>query len=350
MQEIIINQHKIGSQHPPFIIAELSGNHQHSLAKAIKLVETAHEIGAHAIKLQTYTPDTITMNCLREEFVIKEGLWKARHLYELYQEAHLPWEWHEPILKRCKELKILAFSTPFDETAVDFLEKLEVPCYKIASLEIIDLPLIRKAAATKKPLILSTGAASLAEIDEAVSVARKAGCRDLILLKCTTAYPAEATDSNLRTIPHLAECFKTLVGISDHTLGIGVALAGIALGACVIEKHFTLSRQDGGVDDAFSLEPHEFKMLVTESKRAWQALGRIEYSPMHSEELSFSLRPSLYFDQELQVGDIVLEQHVKSIRPNRGLPPKEIGKIIGLKLAHSVKKGTPVSWELFKKN
>ncbi len=350
MKDIQIGSSFIGSSHPPFVVAELSGNHHHSLEKALKLVEMAKRAGAHAIKLQTYTPDTITLDIKGGEFLIEdqESLWKNRNLYELYQEAHLPWEWHEPIFEYCRQLKIEVFSTPFDETAVDFLETLAVPCYKIASPEIVDHNLIRKAAQTGKPLIISTAASTLVEIGEAVAVAREAGCYQLILLKCTAAYPAQPIDAHLRTIPHLANSFDTLVGLSDHTLGIGVAIASVALGACFIEKHFTLSREEKGVDSAFSLEPHEFKMLVEESKKAWEALGHIHYAPLHAERVTYSHRPSLYFVNDLPRGTIVQSQHIQSVRPGKGLPPKELSQILGLTLMEDVKRGTPVSWNLFK--
>jgi pseudaminic acid synthase len=350
MKDIIINNRRIGLNYPPYIVAEMSGNHHQSLEEALKFVNAAKEAGVHAIKLQTYTPDTITLNIPdREFFIADEGsLWKGRSLYELYQEAHLPWDWHQPIFNQCKKLGLTCFSTPFDETAVDLLEELEAPCYKIASLEIVDLPLIRKVAATKKPLIISTGASSLSEIDEAVQVAREAGCEDLILLKCTSAYPASPSDANLRTLPHLSECFSTLVGLSDHSLGIGVALASVALGACLIEKHMTLSRSTGGVDDAFSMEPAEFKALVIESERAWQSLGSIKYTPLKTESVTLSHRPSLYFDCDVEKGSIVSARHVRSVRPGKGLPPKELEHLIGLKLTKDVKMGTPVSWDLFK--
>lgn len=350
MKEICIGKYTIGPQHPPFIIAEMSGNHHQSLERALHLVDIAKETGAHALKLQTYTADTITLDIKDREFLIEDNhsLWKGKNLHELYEEAHLPWEWHGPIFERCRELDLLVFSTPFDETAIDFLEELKCPCYKIASLEIVDLPLIRKAAATGKPLIISTGASTLIEIGEAVKAARQGGCQDLILLKCTASYPASPIDSNLRTIPHLAECFNTLIGLSDHTLGIGVPLASIALGACVIEKHFTLSRQDGGVDDVFSLEPEEMKALVVESERAWQSLGSIQYTPLHSERVSFSHRPSLYFVKDMKEGETVESSHVRSVRPGNGLPPKELEKIIGLTIKQAVQYGTAVTWELFK--
>lgn len=352
MQEIVIGKHRVGLNTLPMIIAEMSGNHHQSLDEALKLVEAAKSAGVHAIKLQTYTPDTITLDIRDREFYIADenSLWKGRSLYDLYQEAHLPWEWHQPIFDYCKKLGLTCFSTPFDESAVDFLEELGSPCYKIASLEIVDLPLIRKAAATGKPLIISTGASTLAEIGEAVEAAKEAGCKDLILLRCTSAYPAMPEDAHLRTLPHLSSGFGTLVGLSDHTTGIGVALASIALGACLIEKHMTLSRTSGGVDDAFSLEPEEFKMLVTESERAWKSLGRIHYGALSSEGVTLSHRPSLYFVCDLAKGEIVCAHHVRSVRPGKGLPPKELGNIMGLPIVKDVKMGTPVSWDLFKEN
>lgn len=350
MQDIQIGTSLIGIHHPPFLVAELSGNHQGSLQRALEIIDRAKQAGAHAIKLQTYTPDTITLDVSSEEFLIKDqdSLWKNRRLYELYQEAYTPWDWHPIIFEHCRQIGMEAFSSPFDETAVDFLESLNVPCYKIASPEIVDHDLIRKVALTGKPLILSTGGATLVEIGEAVAVARQSGCKQMILLKCTAAYPAQPKDIHLRTLPHLSESFDVLVGLSDHTLGIGVAIASVALGACLIEKHFTLSREEGGVDSAFSMEPHEFKLLVEESKKAWEALGEIRYAPLRAEKVTLSHRPSLYFVEDLAAGTVIESQHVRSVRPGKGLPPKEISHILGLPLAVPVKKGTPVSWEAFK--
>lgn len=350
MQTIQIGSHHIGPHHPPFIVAELSGNHNHSLERALQLVDAAKQAGVHAIKLQTYTPDTITLNSKAPEFLIEDekSLWKNRYLYDLYQEAHLPWEWHQPLFERCHQLGLTVFSTPFDETAVDFLEQLNVPCYKIGSPEIVDHALIQHAAKTGKPLILSTAASTLVEIGEAVAVARQAGCQQLLLLKCTAAYPAQPQDAHLRTIPHLATCFDVPVGLSDHTKGIGVAIASIALGACFIEKHLTLSRAEGGVDSGFSMEPHEFAALVVESKRAWEALGHIHYAPLDVERVTYSHRPSLYFVEDLPSGTILQATHVRSVRPGKGLPPKELSHLLGLVLTQSVKKGTPVSWDVFK--
>ena len=350
MKHFKIDHHCIGPEYPPFIVAEMSGNHNHSLERALNLVQAAKNAGVHAIKLQTYTPDTITLDSKDKGFMISDerSLWKGRNLYDLYQEAHLPWEWHKPIFDLCKKLGLVVFSTPFDETAVDFLEDLHTPCYKIASPEIIDLPLIHKVSSLSKPVIISTGAATLSEIAEAVEVARNAGCKDLVLLKCTAAYPALPSDANLRSIPYLAETFGTLVGLSDHTLGIGVPIASIAFGCCFIEKHFTLNREEGGVDSAFSLTPDEFKVLVKESKVAWEALGSIRFGPLEVESTTHSHRPSLYFVEELSQGQVVHAQHIRSVRPSMGLPPKEIDKVIGLQLKTHVKKGTPVSWDVFK--
>ena len=346
MSEISIANRKIGLNHTPFIIAELSGNHNGSLENALKLVEAAKKAGAHAVKLQTYTPDTMTLDLNKNEFLIqdKESLWNGMTLYDLYKEAQTPWKWHKPIFQRCCELGLIYFSTPFDDSAVDFLEELNVPCYKIASLEIVDLPLIRKAASTKKPLIFSTGAATLGEIAEAVNTAREAGCKELMLFKCTSAYPTPPENCHLRTLPHLAASFDTPVGLSDHTLGIGAAIASIALGACAIEKHITLSREVGGVDAAFSLEPHEFKAMVNEVHRAWQALGRVFYGKTLSEGTSHFHRRSLYFVQDMREGEIITSKHVKAIRPGLGLPPKELEHVIGLKVRCNVNRGDPIAW------
>ncbi|RQD80972.1 MAG: pseudaminic acid synthase, partial [Methanocalculus sp. MSAO_Arc2] len=296
-----IGDYTISQNNPPFIIAEMSGNHNHSLDRALAIIEAAAETGAHAIKLQTYTADTITLNVSDGEFFINDekSLWKGQSLYDLYKQAYTPWEWHEPIMKRAEELGMICFSTPFDETAVDFLETLNVPAYKIASFENNHLPLIRKVAATGKPLIISTGMATIAELDEAVRTARDAGCQDLILLKCTSTYPATPENSNILTIPHMRELFNCEVGLSDHTLGIGAAVAAVAHGATVIEKHFTLSRADGGVDSAFSMEPSELKMLVEETERAWQSLGGVVYGSMEAEKRSLMFRRSLYVAEDM---------------------------------------------------
>lgn len=346
--EIKIANRKIGADYPPFIIAEMSGNHNQSLAQALKIVEEAAASGAHALKLQTYTADTMTLNLAEGDFFIDDidSLWKGKSLYELYQEAYTPWEWHEGIFKRARDLGLIVFSTPFDETAVDFLESLDVPCYKIASFENTDLPLLKKVASTGKPLIISTGMASLAELGEAVHTARLAGCEELILLKCTSSYPASPHESNLMTIPHMRNLFGCQVGLSDHTLGIGAAVASVALGASIIEKHFTISRADGGVDSVFSLEPEELKQLVRETERAWQALGEICYAPGEIESKSMKFRRSLYVAQDMKAGDVFSVKNMRIVRPGYGLSPAYYDIILGKKASRDIKKGTPVSWDL----
>jgi len=346
---ITIGNRQVGQDHPPFVIAEMSGNHNQSLDRALAIVEAAAKAGAHALKLQTYTADTMTLDIDEGEFYIEDpnSLWKGASLHKLYQLAYTPWEWHAPIFKRASELGMLAFSTPFDESAVDFLESLDVPCYKIASFENTDLPLIRKVAATGKPMIISTGMASVAELDESVRTARAAGCKDLILLKCTSTYPATPENTNIRTIPHLRDLFGTEVGLSDHTMGTGVSVASVALGATVIEKHFTLSRAEGGVDSAFSMEPAEMASLVLESERAWQALGRITYGAASAqEEKSKVYRRSLYISRDLKAGEILDATSVRAIRPGLGLAPKFIDMVMGKAVKLDVKRGTPVSWDL----
>ncbi|MBK4730638.1 pseudaminic acid synthase [Oxynema sp. CENA135] len=347
---IFISDRQIGINHPPFIIAEMSGNHNQSLERALEIVEAAAKTGAHGLKLQTYTADTMTLDIKQGEFFIDDSnsLWYGHSLYELYQQAHTPWEWHEPILKRCQELGIIGFSTPFDATAVDFLESLDVPCYKIASFENTDLPLIRKVASTGKPLIISTGMATVAELDETVRTAREAGCQDIILLKCTSTYPATPENTNLLTIPHLQELFNVQVGLSDHTMGIGAAIASVALGATVIEKHFTLRRADGGVDSAFSMEPEEMGQLVVESERAWQALGQVQYGSTEAEKVSKIFRRSLYVAKDMKAGDVLTTENVRAIRPGLGLPPKYLESLLGLTVKKDIKGGTPLSFELLK--
>lgn len=345
----IANKH-ISKQNPPFIIAEMSGNHNRSLDRALSIVEAAAKAGVHALKLQTYTADTMTIDLNEREFYISnaKSLWQGISLYKLYREAYTPWEWHKPIFDRCRELGIIPFSTPFDATAVDFLETLEVPCYKVASFENIDLPLIHKIACTGKPIIMSTGMATLTEIDEAVRTAREAGCKELVLLKCTSTYPTSPEDSNLLTIPHMRELFGCEVGLSDHTLGVGVAVAAVALGATVIEKHLTLSRADGGVDAAFSLEPEEFKTLVEETKRAWQSLGKISYGPTEKEKKSLQFRRSLYVVKDMVAGEEFNKENLRSIRPGFGLAPKYYNVLLGKRVKHAVNRGTPVTWDLLK--
>ncbi|WP_410981716.1 pseudaminic acid synthase [Bacillus cereus] len=348
MKEVEINGRKIGRNQQPFIIAEMSGNHNQSLERALQIVEAAAKAGAHALKIQTYTADTMTLDIDNKDFKIEDtdSLWKGNTLYKLYQKAYTPWEWHKPLFDRCKELGITPFSTPFDETAVDFLESLNVPCYKIASFENTDIPLICKAASTGKPLIISTGMATISELDETVKAARTAGCKDLILLKCTSTYPASPENTNIYTIPHMRELFQCEVGLSDHTLGIGTAVASIALGAAVIEKHFTLSRADGGVDSAFSIEADELKSLVIETERAWKALGKIYYGPTDMEKSSLKFRRSLYVAQDMKAGDLLTVENIKAIRPGYGLAPKYLPILLGKKVKKDVVKGTPVSWDL----
>ena len=345
---ITINNRKIGLGQPPFIIAEMSGNHNQSLERALEIVEAAAKTGAHALKIQTYTPDTMTLDLDEREFHISDpkSLWAGNSLYNLYGEAYTPWEWHKPIFDRASELGIIAFSTPFDDTAVDFLEGLDVPCYKIASFENTDLPLIRRVAATGKPLIISTGMASIAELDDTVKAAREAGCKDLILLKCTSTYPATAGNTNILTIPHMRELFGCEVGLSDHTIGVGVSVTSVALGATVIEKHFTLSRVDGGVDSTFSMEPAEMSQLVLESERAWQALGKISYGATEAEKKSIVFRRSLYVVQDLKAGDVLTKDNVRAIRPGLGLPTKYLEMVLGRTVSQDVKRGTALGWGL----
>jgi pseudaminic acid synthase len=348
MPEVIIAGRSVGPASRPFMIAEMSGNHNQSLDRAMRMVDAAAASGAHALKLQTYTAETMTLNLREREFFISDpnSPWKGNSLYELYQKAYTPWEWHAPIFQRCKELGLVAFSTPFDATAVDFLEQLGAPCYKIASFENCDLPLIRKAAATGKPLIISSGMASIAELSEAVEAARGAGCRDLVLLKCTSNYPASPAASNLATIPHMRELFGCHIGLSDHTLGIGAAVASVALGAVAIEKHFTLARSDGGVDAEFSLEPAELRRLVEESERAWQATGRVHYGLTEEESGSRIFRRSLYVAANMKAGDIFDRRNLRAVRPGLGLPPKFIDEILGKRISRDAREGTPLSWDL----
>jgi pseudaminic acid synthase len=339
----------IGRNSPPFVIAEMSGNHNQSLERALAIVEAAAQTGAAALKIQTYTPNTMTLDLDCGEFHIGDPAspWAGTSLYKLYAEAQTPWEWHVPIFERARALGMIAFSTPFDETAVDFLESLDAPAYKIASFENTDLPLIRKVAATGKPIIMSTGMASVAELGESVEAARESGCKDLVLLKCTSTYPASPQNSDVRTIPHLRELFDCEAGLSDHTMGIGVSVAGVALGATVIEKHFTLRRADGGVDSAFSMEPDEMRSLVVESERAWQALGRVSYGPTAAELKSIGFRRSLYVVQDMKAGDLFTKHNLRAIRPGNGLQPKYYGQILGRHVRKDAPRGTPVSWDLF---
>ncbi len=348
MMSVKITDRLIGRSYNPFVIAEMSGNHNQSLKQALEIVEAAAASGAHGLKIQTYTPDTMTLDLDEREFHIgdPDSLWTGTSLYKLYGEAYTPWEWHKPIFERARELGIVAFSTPFDDTAVDFLEDLDVPCYKIASFENTDLPLIRRVAATGKPLIISTGMATVAELDETVRAARGAGCQDLVLLKCTSTYPSTAANTNILTIPHLRELFGCEVGLSDHTMGIGVSVASVALGATVIEKHFTLKRADGGVDSAFSMEPAEMAQLVLETERAWQALGQVSYGPTEAEKKSLQFRRSLYVVQDLKAGDMLTRENVRAIRPGQGLLPKYLDVLLGKRATRDIPRGTPLSWDL----
>lgn len=341
----------IGPDQPPFVIAEMSGNHNQSMERALAIVEAAAASGAHAIKLQTYTADTMTLPVSTGDFFIDDprSLWHGKSLYELYQIAHTPWEWHQPLIARAEELGLIPFSTPFDDTAVDFLEALGTPCYKIASFENADLPLLRKVAATGKPVIVSTGMATLAELDETVRTLRAGGGPDaqgdIVLLKCTSTYPASPENSNLRTIPHLRDLFGCEVGLSDHTPGIGASVAAVALGATVIEKHFTLSRAEGGVDSAFSLEPAELAALVTETERAWQALGGIQYGPTAAEQPSRRFRRSIYIAQDLKAGEVLSRENLRIVRPGHGLAPKHYESLLGRRVTRELAMGTAMRWE-----
>ena len=343
-----ISDRTIGQGHRPYLIAEMSGNHNQSLDRALAIVDAAAQSGADAIKLQTYTADTMTLNVRMPGFVIDDpkSPWAGRQLHQLYDQAHTPWDWHRPIMERAAAHAMHCFSSPFDETAVDFLEALDVPAYKIASFEITDLRLIRRVAATAKPMILSTGMATVAEIDGAVRAARQAGATELVLLKCTSTYPASADNTNIRTIPHLRQLFGTEVGLSDHTMGCGVALAATALGASVIEKHFTLDRSEGGVDASFSMEPAEFALLRVETERAWQALGQISYGPTLAEQPSLAFRRSLYIAQEMKAGDLLTPDNLRCVRPGFGLEPRFMETVLGMRLRRDAVPGTALSWDL----
>jgi pseudaminic acid synthase len=338
----------IGAGMPPMVIAEMSGNHNQSLDRALAIVDAAADAGAHALKIQTYTPDTMTLDKTEGEFCIDNpnSLWNGTSLHQLYQQAFTPWEWHAPILERSRQRGMIAFSTPFDESAVDHLEDLNVPCYKVASFENTDLPLLRKVAKTGKPLIISTGMATLAELDEMVETIRRAGCSDFVLLKCTSTYPATPEHSNIRTIPHLRDLFGCEVGLSDHTMGIGAAVAAVALGATVIEKHFTLRRSDGGVDSTFSMEPAEMRSLVIESEAAWKALGDIRYGPTTMEKDSLIFRRSIYAVTEICAGDIFTKDNLRVIRPGLGLPAKYYDIFLGKRSNQDIAKGTPLKWDM----
>lgn len=346
---IEIYNRKVGLYYEPLIVAEMSGNHNQSLERALEIVEAAAGAGAHAIKLQTYTADTLTIDKKDGDFYLDDpkSLWHGLSMYELYQQAHTPWEWHKEIFKRSHELGLLCFSSPFDETAVDFLEELDCPCYKIGSTENTDIHLLKKVAATGKPVIISTGMATVADLGEMVSVVKEAGCNDLVLLKCTAAYPANPEEANLLTIPHMHQLLDCQIGLSDHTMGIGVAVASVALGATVIEKHFTLSRAEGGVDSVFSMEPNEFKSLVEEAKIAWQACGTVHYGTVNSENSSLARR-SLYVIKDMKKGDMLTRENLRSIRPGYGLPVKHIDELLGMLVTKDIERGTRMSWDFVK--
>ena len=344
----LIGTREISHKFPPYLIAEISGNHNQSLDRALKIVDAAAANGANAVKLQTYTANTMTLNVNASGFVINDlnSLWHGRQLYELYQEAHTPWEWHKPIIDRASSYGMHCFSTPFDETAVDFLESLEVPAYKIASFEITDLQLIRKVASTGKPIIMSTGMATIAEVDEAVRSAREFGCQNVMLLKCTSTYPASPKNSNVSTIPHMRTLFNCEVGLSDHTMGCGASIAATALGATLIEKHFTLRRADGGVDSSFSMEPHELLMLRQETVSAWEAIGQVQFGPMADEINSLAFRRSIYISMDMKAGDVFTPNNLRCIRPGFGLSPKYHDTLMGKHVGRDVMIGTPMSWDL----
>jgi pseudaminic acid synthase len=344
-----IGQINVDSYHEPVIVAEMSGNHNRSLERALQLVDLAAQSGVQMLKLQTYTADTITLDIDDDGFVIseKDSPWRGRSFHSLYQEAHTPWEWQKEIIEKANNLGLLCFSSVFDDSSVDFLENLNIPAYKIASQECIHLPLIEKVASTNKPIVMSTGMASLAEIDEAVNLIRKTSSSEILLMKCTSTYPSNPENSNVLTIPYLKNIFGCEVGLSDHTLGIGAALAAVSNGASMIEKHFTVKRSDGGVDSEFSLEPKEMQSLVEESKRAWQSLGKIQFGPTKSEKVSLSGRRSIYISEDVKAGDILSDENIKIIRPNGGLSPKFYNIILGRIIKKDLKKGTPLSWDLF---
>lgn len=346
MKYITINGRKIGTDFEPYIIAEMSANHNGDIKNAYKIIEMAKDCGADAVKLQTYRPDTITMKSDNPEFLIEGGLWHGRSLYDLYEEAYMPWEWHKPLFDKAKELGITIFSSPFDFTAVDLLEELGAPAYKIASFEAIDLPLIEYVANTGKPMIISTGMANEAEILEAVETAKHAGCKELVVLHCVSGYPAPAKDYNLATIPDMAQRFNVLTGLSDHTIDNTTAITSVALGACLIEKHVTLDRNGGGPDDSFSLEEQELKQLCDDSKKAWAATGAVNYELKESEKGNMLFRRSLYIVKDVAEGEELTNENVKSIRPGYGLSPKYLNDVIGKRALTGIKKGTALNWDL----
>jgi pseudaminic acid synthase len=344
---LTINSRRIGAGQPTYVVAEMSANHNRDFQHAVRIIEAAKQAGADAIKLQTYTADTLTMRCDNEYFRVGKGtLWEGRTLYDLYEEAHTPWDWQPKLKRVADELKMDLFSTPFDDSAVDFLETMSVPAYKIASFELVDLPLIRKVAGRRKPMIMSTGMASLAEIDTAVRTARAGGCDEVALLKCTSAYPAPPEEMNLRTIPHLAESFNLPVGLSDHTLGVAVPVAAVALGACIIEKHFTLSRKDPGPDSTFSLEPAELKQMIDSIRVAEKAVGQVRYEVNPTEQASKTFRRSLFVVADIKAGEVFTSQNVRCIRPGHGLAPHLADEILGRRAVRDIARGTPLRWDL----
>lgn len=346
MKVISINNRKIGKGHPAYIIAEMSANHNQNFERAVKIIKAAKNAGADAVKLQTYTPDTLTIDCDNEYFRIKGTIWEGKNLYELYGETYTPWEWQPKLKKIADDLGVDLFSTPFDHTAVDFLERMDVPAYKVASFELVDLPLLRKIAQTGKPIIMSTGMATLAEIDEAVSTIREACSSQLALLKCSSAYPAPPDEMNLRTIPHLAEAFDVPTGLSDHTLGIAVPIAAVALDACIIEKHFTLSRQDFGPDSAFSMEPKEFKEMVDAIRTVEKAIGKVSYKITEKQKESRVFRKSLFIIKDMKRGEEFTEENVRSIRPGYGMHTRHLANVMGKHAIRSIKRGSPLTWDL----
>jgi N-acetylneuraminate synthase len=346
MPQIEIAGRPIGPEHSPYVIAELSANHNGRLETALRIIEEAKKAGADAVKLQTYKPDTITLNCDSEDFKIRGGLWDGRTLYELYEEAHMPWDWHKPLFEHARKLGITIFSSPFDTTAIDLLEDLNAPAYKIASFEAVDLPLIKYAASTGKPMIISTGMADAEEIKEAIDAAREGGCKQLAVLHCVSGYPAPAADYNLRTIPDMIERFGLVTGLSDHTLDNTTAITSVAMGASIIEKHFTLDRSGGGPDDSFSLEPAEMAALCRGARTAWQALGKVDYGRKSSEQGNAQFRRSLYFVKSMKAGEVVTQDTVRSVRPGFGMAPKHLGEILGKQLNKDVLANTPVKSEM----
>jgi N-acetylneuraminate synthase len=345
MKKIEIAGRPIGPDHTPYVIAEVSANHNGKFEIAMRIIEEAKKAGADAAKLQTYKPDTITLNCDSEDFKIRGGLWDGRTLYELYEEAHMPWEWHKPLFEHARKVGITLFSSPFDKTAIDLLEDLNAPAYKIASFEAVDLPLIKYAASTGKPMIISTGMADAEEIQEAIDAAREGGCKELAVLHCVSGYPAPPEDYNLRTIPDMIKRFGLVTGLSDHTLDNTTAITSVAMGASIIEKHFTLDRSGGGPDDSFSLEPAELAALCFGAKTAWAALGKVDYGRKSSEQGNVKFRRSLYFVKDMKVGDVITTDCIRSVRPGFGLAPKEFEKLSGKKMKSNVGSGTPVRWD-----